>query len=88
MTEGRLQPWWRPAVSPCQPANMESVFRKWADGDILQISPHLPPAAIWVITNDNEKRIFKNVKQDTKQNVLNAFFYTEMTLNAINKPLS
>lgn len=26
--------------SPCQPADMESVIRKWADGDILQISPH------------------------------------------------
>lgn len=45
--------------SPCQPAYMESVIRKWADGDILQISPHSPPAAIWVKINDNENKIFE-----------------------------
>lgn len=40
---------------------MESVIRKWPDGDIFQISPHSSPAAIWVKINDNEDTIFENV---------------------------
>lgn len=60
MSEWCLQPresdWVRP---PCRPQYTESVIRKWADGDILQISSHSSPAVIWL--KINEDAILENV---------------------------
>lgn len=58
MSVDRESDWVR---SPCRPRYTESVIRKWADGDILQISSHSPPAVIWL--KINEATILEIVKQ-------------------------
>lgn len=56
MSADRESDWVR---SPCRPRYTESVIRKRADGDILQISSHSPPAVIWL--KINEATILENV---------------------------